>query len=84
MNIRVFDIAVLQTIRTLEALKGSLKKAMTHCQNKKIDFSVLMNSRLAPDQFALVRQVQIATDNAKGCIGRLTAIQMPKFEDNEA
>jgi hypothetical protein len=83
MKVDVYDLAVPQTVRTLEALKGTLKKAMTFCQTKKVDFSVLMAARLAPDQFPLVRQVQIATDNAKGCIGRLTSINMPKFEDNE-
>jgi hypothetical protein len=34
--------------------------------------------------FALPRQVQITTDNAKGCIARLAGVEIPKFDDNEA
>jgi hypothetical protein len=33
--------------------------------------------------FPLVRQVQIATDNAKGAIARLSGTENPKFEDTE-
>ena len=84
MKVNVYDLTVPQTVRTLEGLKSSLKKAMTLCQTKKIDFSVLLQARLAPDQFPLVKQVQVATDNAKGAVGRLTNIPMPKFEDNES
>ena len=49
----------------LNALSTVLDKAAAHAAAKKIDISVLLNSRLAPDMFALTRQVQIATDQAK-------------------
>ena len=39
---------------------------------------------LFPDMFALTKQVQIATDQAKGCAARLTGIEIPVFEDTEA
>jgi hypothetical protein len=43
-----------------------------------------MTARLAPDMFALPRQVQIASDAAKGCVARLAGVEIPKFEDTEA
>ena len=33
--------------------------------------------------FALTRQVQIATDQAKGSAARLSGSEIPKFDDNE-
>jgi hypothetical protein len=43
-----------------------------------------VRSRLAPDMIDLARQIQIASDNAKGCVARLTGGEAPKYEDNEA
>ncbi|MFN7453036.1 MAG: DUF1993 family protein [Pseudobdellovibrionaceae bacterium] len=83
MQIPISEITVRQMTTSLKALKGILKKAHDFSQAKKIDFSVLLQTRLAPDQFAFVRQVQISTDIAKGCIARLTGLENPKFEDNE-
>jgi hypothetical protein len=45
---------------------------------------VLLHSRLSPDMFDLVRQVQIATDQAKNGSSRLAGVEAPRFEDNEA
>lgn len=44
----------------------------------------IVQSRLAPDMFPFARQVQIASDVAKGCAARLSGIEPPKYEDNEA
>ena len=55
----------------LNALSAVLDKAEAHAAAKKIDSSVLLNSRLSPDMFALARQVQIATDLAKNGSARL-------------
>jgi len=67
----------------LNALSNVLAKAETHATTKKFDSSVLVQSRLAPDMFALARQVQIATDQAKNGSSRLAGVEPPKFEDNE-
>ena len=67
----------------LNALSGVLDKAQAFATAKKIDPSVLLNSRLAPDMFALTRQVQVATDLAKNGIARLAGIEPPRIEDNE-
>ncbi len=68
----------------LNALSGVLDKAAAFAAAKKIDPSVLLNYRLAPDMFALTRQVQVACDQAKNGAARLAGIEPPKFEDNEA
>jgi uncharacterized protein len=67
----------------LKALAGVLEKAEAFAAAKKIDPSVLVSWRLAPDMFALARQVQIATDQAKNGSARLAGIEPPRFEDTE-
>src|SRR5215216_1226499 len=67
----------------LNALSGVLDKAAAFAAAKKVDPSVLLNTRLAPDMFPLVRQVQIATDIAKNGVARLAGVEPPRFEDNE-
>jgi hypothetical protein len=83
MNANVYDLTVKQFTTELKALQSILKKANAYADSKKFNFDVLLNSRLAPDQFALLKQVQVVTDNAKGCVARLTGEKPPVFEDNE-
>jgi len=68
---------------SLTALSGVLDKAAAFAAAKKIDPSVLLGYRLAPDMFALTRQVQVACDQAKNGSARLAGVEPPKFEDNE-
>ena len=67
----------------LNALSAILAKGEAHAAAKKFDPSVLLQSRLSPDMFPLVRQVQIATDQAKNGSSRLAGVDPPIFEDNE-
>jgi len=83
MTISMYSASVPYFIRMLGNLKAILEKGAAHAAARKFDPSVLFNSRLAPDMLPLVRQVQIASDNAKGCPARLAGIDAPKFEDNE-
>jgi uncharacterized protein len=76
-SIPVFEIG-------LTALSGVLDKAAAHAAAKKADPSVLLGWRLAPDMFALVRQVQVVCDQAKNGSARLAGVEPPKMEDNEA
>jgi len=71
-------------IRSLTNLRSILEKAAAFVEVKKIDPSVLINARLYPDMFPLSRQVQIATDVAKGAISRLAGLEPPAYEDNES
>lgn len=67
----------------LNALSAVLDKAAAHAAAKKVDPSVLLGWRLAPDMFALSRQIQVVCDQAKNGGARLAGIEPPKFEDNE-
>ena len=80
----MYQASVPVFVRMLGNLRVILQKGSAHAEAKKFDPSVLAQARLAPDMFPLTRQVQIATDQAKGCAARLAGIEPPKFEDNEA
>ena len=67
----------------LTSLSALLTKAASHAEAKKIDPLVLTGARIAPDMFPLSRQVQIATDHAKGACARLAGIEVPSFADTE-
>ncbi len=84
MSISMYQASVPVLARTLNNLVNILEKGAAHAEAKKIEPSVLLNSRLFPDMFALTRQVQIATDMAKGCVARLAGDEPVKFDDNEA
>ncbi len=83
MTISMYQASVPPFVRMLENLAAILHKAEQHAAAKKIDPAVLLNSRLFPDMFPLSRQVQIASDTAKGGTARLAQAQPPSFEDNE-
>lgn len=67
----------------LNALSGLLDKGEAFATAKKIDPSVLLGMRIAPDMFPMSRQVQIACDLAKNGLSRLAGVEAPRFEDNE-
>jgi len=69
--------------RMLANLKSILDKAAAHAQAKKIDESVLLNARLYPDMFPLVRQVQIACDFARATPARLAGKEPLALEETE-
>ena len=67
----------------LGGLSGILAKAEAHVAAQKIDPNALLQARLFPDMFALLRQVQVATDFAKSVSARLAGVDVPKLDDNE-
>ena len=67
----------------LQALSSVLDKGEAWATAKKVDPAVLPMTRLAPDMFALARQVQIACDTAKNGLSRLAGVEAPRYEDNE-
>jgi len=84
MQISMYRASVPVFARALRNLIAILKKGEAHATERKIEPTVLLNYRLAPDMFALTRQVQIATDMAKGCVSRLAGVEIPSYEDKEA
>jgi len=83
MSLSMYQASIPVFIRVLNNLSAILDKAAAHAAAKKIDPSVLINARLAPDMFPLSRQVQIATDGVKGCAARLAGVEVPSFPDTE-
>lgn len=79
----LYEITVPQYIKMLKNLSSLLDKGAAYAETKKFDFDVLMQSRLAPDQFNFTRQVQIACDTAKLCTSRLTKTEAPTHADTE-
>lgn len=67
----------------LGGLQGVLAKAQAHVEAKKIDPNALLQARLYPDMFPLLRQVQVATDFAKSVAARLAGVEVPKLDDQE-
>ena len=83
MSLSMYQISIPVFARALNNLAAILNKAVAHAEAKKIDPSVLINYRLAPDMLPLSRQVQIASDTAKGCAARLAGVDVPSFADTE-
>jgi hypothetical protein len=83
MAVSMYQVAVPTFIRMLSNLEAILDKAASHAQAKKIDESVLASARLYPDMLPLSKQVQIASDFARGTCARLAGSEPPSFEDNE-
>ena len=83
MSLSMYQASVPVFIRTLTNLSAILKKGEAYAQAKKIDPAVLANARLYPDMLPLTRQVQIASDTAKGCASRLAGQEPPSYPDNE-
>lgn len=84
MSFSMFHASIPVFTRQLASLAAILKKAETHAEARKIDPSVFISARLAPDMFPLARQVQSATDSAKGCGARLAGAEVPRYEDTES
>lgn len=84
MSVSLYQITVPSHIHALNNLSAILDKAADYCEEKGIKEEVLVNYRLAPDMAALPRQIQIASDTAKGAGARLSGAEMPSYEDNEA
>ena len=78
-----YSIVIAQFTKMLQNLNKILDKANGYADSKKFEMDVLLNARLAPDQFNFIRQIQIATDTAKLGVSRLTGKDAPKHEDNE-
>jgi uncharacterized protein len=74
---------VLEMKKLLENMGGWLDKAESHAAEKGYDANVLLQSRLAPDMFPLVRQFQNACDNAKFAAAFTTGKEPPAHPDTE-
>lgn len=83
MTLSMYQASVPVFARMLTNLKAVLQKAAAHAQARKIDEAVLIGARLYPDMLPLSRQVQIASDFARGTAARLAGSEPPSWEDTE-
>ena len=84
MSLSLYDLSVPVFVQSLEALAAVMKKAAVHAEARKIDPQVFLTARLFPDMFALTRQVQLASDFAKGGAARVAGVDVPSYADTEA
>lgn len=83
MPLSMYQASVPAFLKMLGNLTALLDKAESHAAERKIDETVLLNWRLAPDMFPLTRQILIACDFAKGTSARLAGAEVPKYDDTE-
>jgi len=83
MTLSMYQASAPRFTHMLNNLAGILRKAEEQAAARKFDPAALLGARLYPDMFPLMRQVQIACDNAKGPVARLAGLEPPKHEDTE-
>jgi len=83
MTFSLYTASIPVFKQILNSLLVILDKAETHATEKKIDQQALLQFRLFPDMLPFARQVQIATDFAKGAGARLSGQDVPAYEDTE-
>ena len=83
MTISLYAASIPVFKQMLNSLHAILGKAEEYATAKNIDPNALLQDRLFPDMFPLVRQVQIAADFARGISARLAGMEVPTFEGQE-
>ena len=83
MAMTMYTASVPVCIRMLGNLSTFLDKAEAFCIAKKVEPSVLLAARLAPDMLPLSKQIHIACDASKFAVSRIIGMDAPKFDDNE-
>ena len=83
MALSMYEISIPMFIHNFNILSQILLKAEKDTEKRKIDKSVFINARLAPDMLPLTKQIQIGTDMVRLGIGRLAGVKAPSFKDNE-
>ena len=85
--VSMYEASIIPCVRALKALSEVLRKGEAHCLSHGIDPGVMLGSRLYPDMFPLIRQVQIAADSARRMGARLTRtvpVSVPDIETSFA
>ncbi|QOY61698.1 DUF1993 domain-containing protein [Lysobacter sp. H21R4] len=83
MSISMYAASVPVFRQMLGSLVAIIGKAEAYAAERKIEPTVLLQSRLFPDMLPLVRQVQIACDFATGVTARLAGQDVPAYDDQE-
>ena len=83
MPVSMYSVSVPVFMQHLNGLSGVLDKAAAWAAARKVNEADLLNMRLSPDMFPLVRQVRAATDHAANAAGRLSGKELLKFANDE-
>lgn len=83
MAFTIYDASIPGMIRMLQNLSKILDKAVAQAKEKDIPLQSLLEARLAPDMYPFTRQIQVASDAAKGAAARLSGGAPPSFPDTE-
>jgi uncharacterized protein len=84
MSLSMHSASVPVFVKMLGNLLTWLDKAQSHAETRRFDPVQYLSLKLAPDMLPLTRQIQIATDAAKGCAARLAGHEVPKWADDES
>jgi hypothetical protein len=83
LSLSLYDAAIPTYLRMLANLRAVLDKGEAYAKANGIELSVLADAKLAPDMGNLVRQIQMASDAAKGGAARLAQVDAPSMPDVE-
>ena len=83
MSVSLYEISIPTYRRGLQNLSSVLDKAEAHAKTQGADLSTYTEARLAPDMHPFTRQIQIASDAAKGGAARLAGVEAPEMADTE-
>lgn len=79
----LYDATVPVFTKLLRHVESWLDKAVAYAEQKKFDPEILLQARLAPDQYPLLRQIQAACDQAKFGAAKLAGKEPPPHPDTE-
>lgn len=84
MSLSMHNASVPVFVKMSKNMLVWLDKAEAHAKARKFDPNNFVGMRLAPDMLPFARQIQIASDAAKGAVARLAGEEPPKWADDEA
>jgi hypothetical protein len=83
MPVSMYSVSIPVFMQHLNGLSGVLDKAAAWATARKVNEADLLNMRLSPDMFPLLRQVRAVTDHAANAAGRLSGKELLKFANDE-
>lgn len=83
MSISIYDQTIAPMSRALTSLAAIVAKAEAHADEQGIEHAALLNARLFPDMHGFIKQIQMASDTAKGGAARLAGVEIPAWKDDE-
>ena len=83
MSLSLYDVSIPVYVRNLRNLAAILDKSVAHAGEKGVDLATLTDARLAADMHPFTRQIQMASDAAKGGAARLAGAEAPSMPDTE-